>query len=203
MDTLSRYICIGLPKSGTTSLEVALRNLGKVVHADPYNVSVAHAFQRANFAVFDLPGMQEVNVFSEIPAAGFYSDILRIYPDSGVIHLVREKEAWIESCRRWWGRFSTMDLEIYDTLKDEEMSYLERRALGFFQIALFGTFLFDADRFSQIYDEHMGKAQSIFKGDARYLRISLEDEDEHKAGLVSEFIGQTLDTFPRSNVGTR
>lgn len=200
MTFTERYVCIGLPKSGTTSLEMALRNCGMSVHANPYDVSVAHAFQRGNFRVFDLPGMERFNVISELPASAFYPDIVARYPSARVIHLVREKEDWLESCRKWWGRFSTWDLELFDTLKDEKLNFLERRALSFFQTALFGLLYFDADRFARVYEEHTVRAARLFGGSEDYLRLHLEEPDVTKGEILANFIGRPLVSFSRMNV---
>ena len=83
----SAVIILGISKTGTSSLAVALTQLGfRCVHGwPPWQLEQARALVDVN-------------------AACRYRELDVMYPGSKFILTTREREPWLESCRRHWQR---------------------------------------------------------------------------------------------------
>jgi hypothetical protein len=82
-----KIIGVGLSKTGTSSLAAALNQLG---------FRCVHSWQA--YAI----GVQAAMV--DGPAASRYRELDIMYPGSRFILTLRQREAWLESCRKHWER---------------------------------------------------------------------------------------------------
>ena len=82
-----KVFCLGLPKTGTTSMASALLRLDYKVHHSP-NVDIV---QSASYGVDALTGGTVVPYMEAL-------DLL--WPDAKFILLIRDEKDWIDSCRR-------------------------------------------------------------------------------------------------------
>lgn len=81
-----KVFCIGLHKTGTTSLHRAFLRLGlRSRHYFPDEVS-----------------LDQFDCFSDLPIPLMYKELDRRSPGSKFILTTREKSAWLASCRRWF-----------------------------------------------------------------------------------------------------
>ena len=96
-----KIICVGLGKTGTTSISKALRHLGytvfdweeKVFDFQDHWVDV---FQ--NGAQLDVKRVyQHADAVVDAPGNFFWEEILEAYPDSKVILSEREEDSWLKS----------------------------------------------------------------------------------------------------------
>lgn len=98
-------IVAGPPKTGTTSVAAALRDLGYVVFdadeqvgllLDDWHEILCHGERRPNFiSMFD-----GVDAVVDGPGYYFWEQLLEVYPNALVILLTRDEDDWIESYRR-------------------------------------------------------------------------------------------------------
>ena len=86
-------IGVGLSRTGTTSLNEALRTLGiKSIHYQPHLLEDALWGRDQNFRVYD-----HVEAVTDLPAAHFYREISTAYPNSKLILTIREENSWFQS----------------------------------------------------------------------------------------------------------
>ncbi|MCG9698134.1 sulfotransferase family protein [Shewanella sp. Isolate11] len=87
-NSTSKIFIIGLPRTGTTSMSVALLNLGfKVAH---------QAFTQQTFEL--------ANVVSDAPCFSDYRQLHRLYPNAKFIYLDRALDVWLPSMQMLLGR---------------------------------------------------------------------------------------------------
>lgn len=89
--TLS-ILCVGLPRTGTTSLVRALKTLGlRAIHYHPERL--LDVARRCDWRVYD-----DVDAAADFPASPFYRQVLAAYPDARCVLTLREpRDAWIDS----------------------------------------------------------------------------------------------------------
>tara|TARA_Y100000588_G_scaffold274199_1_gene290140 strand:+ start:537 stop:1031 length:495 start_codon:yes stop_codon:yes gene_type:complete len=80
----SKILGIGLSKTGTYSLTVALQYLGFTAIHYPTNVKQIEAYDAA----------------TDIPVTAHFETLDEMFPGSKFIYTTREPDAWHESCRR-------------------------------------------------------------------------------------------------------
>jgi hypothetical protein len=126
----SKIFGIGLSRTGTTSLTEALKILG--------------------FTAIHYPtSLQEIELYdaaTDLPVADAFEMLDGKFPGSKFIYTVRERQRWLESCRRHW------------TLKQEKIDCTKREL----RQRLYGTVNFDLDLFAQAYDRHENRVLSYF-----------------------------------------
>jgi Sulfotransferase domain len=126
----SKIFGIGLSRTGTTSLTEALKILG--------------------FTAIHYPtSLQEIELYdaaTDLPVADAFEMLDGKFPGSKFIYTVRERQRWLESCRRHW------------TLKQEKIDCTKREL----RQRLYGTVNFDLDLFAQAYDRHESRVLSYF-----------------------------------------
>jgi len=128
-----RVFCIGLGKTGTTSLKEALKILGFRTIRLPLQWQGITDFDAA------LPGI----------SAAMYKDLDAAYPGSKFILTVRDVERWLKSSQRDIERKKDM---IQDRV-DERLKI---------QMLLYGTATFDKEKFRRAYLEHERKVLDYF-----------------------------------------
>lgn len=85
-------LCVGLPRTGTTSLVKALNLLGlRAIHFHPEKLLAVG--RRCDWRVYD-----DVDAAADFPASPYYREILQEYPEARCILTLREpREAWMNS----------------------------------------------------------------------------------------------------------
>jgi hypothetical protein len=131
--TRKKVFCIGLGKTGTTSLKEALRVLGYRTIRLPLNWQGITDFDAA------LPGV----------SAAMYQELDSAYPGSKFILTVRDVAGWLKSIERDMGR-------KLDVRRDRAA---ERNRL---LTMLYGTTTFDPDRFRQVFQDHIAEVRAYF-----------------------------------------
>lgn len=101
-----KLIVAGAPKTGTTSVAVALRRLGLVVCDSGEQTDL----QRSSWRSILLRGSDPADLFPQMfagfdavtdgPAFYFVEPLLATFPDARVVLLTREEGAWADSYRR-------------------------------------------------------------------------------------------------------
>ena len=133
---LPKIFGIGLPRSGTSSLNSALLTLGYLSLHYPVYYSIEQLNGSFNFE----GEWDALTNFGE----NFYPQLDQEFPNSKFILTIRDKEKWLTSCR--W--------------KYQEGSNNLGNAI---RIGVFGCFKFQEATFSHIYDQHTRNVLDYFK----------------------------------------
>lgn len=131
----SKVFGLGLSRTGTTSLTVALLELGYDARHYPKPINL-------------LGEAKKHDALTDIPVILAYREFDQLYPDAKFILTVRDLEFWLDSCRRHWGSKKHR--------KDNAVALLVRRAV-------FGTEFFDRKLFIQAYQIHYNQVVNYFK----------------------------------------
>ena len=141
---------IGLPKTGTSSLNRALEVLGyRSCHFphDPMTVAQLKAGR------YDLSILQQFDALTDVPVPAVFAQLDATWPDSKFILTIRDLDSWLESCR-------TAPFNSPDELPPEGS------VREFYRVLLYGTIAFQADRFAWVYDTHVRRVTEHFSGDS-------------------------------------
>ncbi len=148
-----RVFGIGLSRTGTKSLTRALNMLGySVVH----NPDDAMTYQELVTAHYALSVLDHFDGITDITVSSFYPQLDRLYPNSKFILTVRDKASWMQSLQMQWDGKSVLEEE-----PGEEVKLKLRR---FLRAAVYGTYTFDAERMSYVYDRHYQNVVDYFRG---------------------------------------
>jgi hypothetical protein len=168
---------IGLSRTGTTSLNEALRILG---------YKAGHFVLPKHFDRFE--------AVTDTPAAARYLELDKRYPGSKFILTVRDDlEDWLGSCERYFGKKELLQ-------KNEEIV-----AEGLFvRQALYGTAEFDRGLWEQAYRRHVGAVMRHFQGRDQHLlvlNICTGDGWEKLCPFLGRPVPQGV-RFPHSNAAS-
>ena len=133
--TRRKVFCVGLGKTGTTSLKEALRMLGYRTIRLPLEWQGITDFDAA------LPGV----------SAAMYRELDKAFPGSRFILTVRDVDGWLKSIERDMGRKQ----DVQRDRADERNRMLEM---------LYGSPEFDRERFWQAFHDHQAGVRSYFEG---------------------------------------
>lgn len=180
-----KIFCIGLPKTGTTSLHVAALQLGlRSVHW-PRDTKTVSELRNG---IFKLSLMETCDIVSDIPIPAIFRELDMAFPNSKFIFTTRDKDSWLKS-QRGAG---------FNARKPSEES--DR---AFYREMLYGVSEFDERRFAKIYDEHHTLVREYFSGDR--VADLLTMDISNGGARWDEFCGflelPVPDTpFPHSNI---
>lgn len=136
---------IGFSKTGTSSLNEALKKLGiKSIHypkPSKYSEFYTKLIDREEYNVSTLKGYQG---FTDIPFAYSFKGFYNSYPDAKFILTIREIESWIKSCKRH------MRHKAAETAKE-------------IRIKNYGLNKFDKEKMREAYNSHYNNVIKFFK----------------------------------------
>lgn len=155
----SKIFGIGLSQTGSKSLTLALNMLGfKVAHYPDDEITLKELMAgKYNFSILnDFDGITDITV------APYYAQLDKLFPDSKFILTVRNKESWLKSVAAHFGE------PVFEGTPSNENTMLLRRQL---RIAVYGTYTFNEERFSSVYDWHYKNVVEYFKDRPESLLI--------------------------------
>ncbi|NJL14825.1 MAG: hypothetical protein HC913_18710 [Microscillaceae bacterium] len=172
--TRPKVFGIGLQRSGTTSLHLALQQLG---------YRSRHFVPELLQGLAQNPVLEKYEAFSDNPVPLFFRELDALYPGSKFILTVRPIEAWLASCawmfrekRRAWG---------FDTRADVREIHAR----------WYGQHHFDEMVFRQVYIQHHQEVALHFAHRTQdLLTLHLEEGKGHWEELV-DFLG--IEACPR------
>lgn len=184
----NKVICTGLPKSGTSSLAVALcANHVPTVHFGSHECDDMREKMYKGIYKFDVLDKYRgiTNALEMI-----FPQVDKVYPGSKFIHIVRDKDAWLDSAEKHWAR-------MIENIGEEDAMNIHHHLITF------GTYLFNKDRFSYVYDMHSNMVTDYFNHryeDLLMLDITADDDYVYK---VCKFLDiPVIDSTPvHSNKG--
>jgi hypothetical protein len=159
---------IGLPRSGTTSLNRALTALGyEAIHHPTYFIMDK---MRGNF---DFAGSWDaLTNFGE----HFYPQLDERFPKSKFILTIRDKENWLNSCR--W-KYKEPSNHLGNTIR----------------ISIFGCDRFHESTFSHLYDIHRERAIHYFRERPEDFLVFNCDRG-HSWRELCDFLGKSTPAIP-------
>lgn len=180
---MSKVFCVGLPKSGTTSLHHAAKILGlRSVHFPKDRTTVA----QLRHGDYRLKVAEENDILSDVPIQVVFPQLDAAFPGSRFIYTFRALEPWIAS-----GRNAPFNA---DPPKPGS-------ARDFYRAMLYGVTAFSEDRFRWVHQDHHRRVTTYFSdrpGDLLVMDITAGDGWDK----LCPFLGLPVPDapFPKSNV---
>jgi Sulfotransferase domain len=136
---------IGLSKTGTTSLNQALVQLG---------LNSKHYPQRSELFAGDFRCLEKYDAATDIPVAPYFAQLDEAFPGAKFILTVRKLDDWLRSMERWL--------------------VPGRRASDFMiqmRLAVYGVTTFHRGRLKYVYERHVREVEEYFKQRPRDLLV--------------------------------
>lgn len=141
---------IGLNKTGTTSLGVALNRVGiKTIHY-PFKKAIYDELTGGNFQLSILNSYQGI---VDTPVAPYYAQLDQFYPDSKFVLTLRDPESWLRSIEAHW--------TVMRQWCEREPQF--RRFTDFISAVVYGCIEFNRDRFVYAYQTHERNVREYFR----------------------------------------
>ena len=135
---------IGLSKTGTTSLARALEILGYRTR-DYMGVT---RYSPGDLSCVDERELEAHDAFTDTPIPSFYRELDVAYPGSKFILTVRDKEGWLNSCKKQFNQ------KLAAKQNEASIKVFED---------LYGTAVFEEAHFSKGYDRFVSGVEEYFK----------------------------------------
>ncbi|QFU23984.1 sulfotransferase family protein [Shewanella eurypsychrophilus] len=175
---MSKIFIIGLPRTGTTSISVALLELG---------LSVAHtAFTKRAFEVAD--------AISDAPCFSDYQHLDGLFPNAKFIYLTRDMDKWLPSM--------TMLLEKMAPHLEPETGRFHPILKRSFHHTFSSVLPLTHSTLIDCYARHQREVLSYFKHRDNLLSIDVSEQGSLQK--LKQFLGIEIEgslDFPRLNVG--
>ncbi len=185
-DINRKIFCIGLSRTGTKSLTVALYILGYNVIHYPHDEITFKELTQGNYN-FNL--LKDYDGISDITVSPFYSHLSKLFPNSKFILTVRNKEDWLNSFEKHW-----KDRPPFNDPTQTEIYMKVRR---FLRASVYGSYEFNRERMSYIYDLHYKNVLDYFKDKPNSLLV-LDIFKDNNWKMLCDFLNLSpIDaTFP-------
>lgn len=170
---------IGLSKTGTQSLAIALRMLGFTVIHYPWNWD----------------DILKHDAACDIPIAARFKLLDAMFPDAKFIMTIRERQAWLKSCSKHFTEDSTK--EPWRGRPAREWMPSEAH-IADVEMQIYGTWLYDEVLFSGAYDRHVWSVRKHFGSDENKL-LTLDICGGDEWGPLFDFLGIHGCAFPWEN----
>lgn len=173
---------IGLSKTGTSSLAQALQRLG----FNTRDCMGATRYAAGDLSSIDMATVLAHDALTDTPIPSFYRELDARFPGSKFILTVRDREGWLQSCKKQFNeRSAAAQNDAHRRLFED----------------LYGTNVFDEQRFTAGYERFVAGVFQYFKDrpqDLLMLNVTAGDGWEK----LCPFLGQPVpDTpFPKANV---
>ncbi len=187
MNAFNKVFGIGLSKTGTTSLGLGLKRLGIKTIDYPHDPTTLRELEQGDYRLSVLEHYQAV---TDTPVAIYYAQLDRLFPGSKFILTVREKESWLRSVEEHW-KFS-------EEWAQRHLPF--RRFTYFIHAAVYGTYAFERERFSFVYDQHVRNVLEYFHDRPDDLLVADVCSGDGYEKLCP-FLGRPVldENFPRAN----
>lgn len=158
---MSKVFGLGLSRTGTTSLTLALRTLGYNVRHD------LNGGGDVDFLLDVFKGKFQWKQFDrsagalDIPISIYYREFDAQYPGSKFILTIRDKESWLESCEHLIAHLTKHIRTDWPNRKDWHMVHMDGPSLV--RLMTYGRAFFDREQFSRTYDKHYQEVTEYFK----------------------------------------
>lgn len=151
---MNKIFAIGLPKTGTSSLDEALKILGYRSLHNPLDLRFLS--YREGIYKYPRDDWDAITNFGE----NFYPQLDLNYPNSKFILTIRDKEQWLKSSEKWFSTPPQCPWKDYQPM-----------------LEIFGCMEFNYNKFSYIYDFHFKNVKDYFLNRSDDLLILNINED--------------------------
>jgi hypothetical protein len=155
-----KIFCIGLSRTSTKSLTAALDILGYNISHYPTDKIT---FQEMITGNLNFTLLQDFDGISDITVAPYYAQLDKLFPNSKFILTIRDKDSWLKSMENHW-----KDRPPFD---DPNISELHLKVRRFLRASVYGTYTFNRERLSYVYDQHIKNSLDYFKEKPESLLI--------------------------------
>jgi hypothetical protein len=134
-----KVIVVGAQRTGTTSMGVALLELGFTVLGTPSDEKIATSLM-ANDSTPAIAEAAKYDAFQDLPWAFLYQELDRAFPGSKFILLIRDENSWLQSMLSHFGHTETlMRRWAYGKPSpfENEEAYLERFRRHYQEVRLY------------------------------------------------------------------
>ncbi len=173
---------IGLSKTGTSSLAHALEILGYRTKDNPG----LERYESGDVSCVDPRLLTEYDALTDTPIPSFYRELDKAYPGSKFILTVREREGWLRSCQKQF---------------TEKLAAKQNEAHNRLFLDLYGTTIFDAEKFAAGYERFVSGVLSYFENrphDLLVLDIAAGEGWEKLCPFLEQPVPDL--PFPKANV---
>jgi len=173
---------IGLSKTGTSSLAHALEILGYRTKDYPGIVR----YTRGELSSIDLEVINSHDAVTDTPIPSFYRELDARYPNSKFILTIREREGWLKSCKKQF---------------TPKLAENQSDAHKYLFLDLYGTDVFDEQKFSRGYEKFVGEALKFFESRPHDLLV-IDITAGQGWEKLCPFLGKPIPDvpFPKANV---
>ena len=178
---MNKIFIIGLPRTGTTSISVALLEHDLMV---AHTAFTKHAFELAN-------------VISDAPCFSDYKELDKLFPESKFVYLDRELDSWIPSIQMLLKKMAAR----LDPLTGVFSPVLKRSFNEIFSLTTTEN-PYTKSHLEFCYLKHKKEVFEYFSARDDFININIS----HDKGLVNllDFLGLTIQNnkrFPHLNIG--
>ncbi len=142
---------IGLSRTGTKSLTLALNILGISVIHYPNNAATYHDLITGNYKFSVLEDFHGITDITVVP---YYAQLDKLFPGSKFILTTRDRTDWLNSMETHWKNKPIVEDEGGDITKIKLRQFL--------RAAVYGIHTFDRERLGYIYDLHHKNVLAYF-----------------------------------------
>lgn len=185
MNGINKIFGIGMPKTGTSSLNSALGILGvRSCHfpADPTTI------QEIRTAHYRLSILDRYDALTDIPVPAIFAQLDSHWPNSKFILTVRDLDHWLNSCRN----------APFNSPKAIPKMGSKR---DFYRILLYGCVSFNEERFTWVYNKHLKLVRDHFSGAKASQLLTLDIANGDGWEKLCPFLGVPIPDrdFPHAN----
>jgi hypothetical protein len=198
-----KIICVGLNKTGTSSLTKNLKNLGLVTWADG---KPRHNLNFSNFTfnnksigtTVDLIEKTNVDFFQDIPFScpNISEKIINIFPQCRYILTKRENtNKWVDSVINFWPNLiDNKKFKYIPTKKDNYFIGIDNMKINTYLFSMIETWGLEhykgdlRERLSQVYENHNSSVKSaLISNNCDWIEIDVSKKGELKK--LTEWLG--------------
>jgi len=184
---MNKLFCIGLSRTGTRSLTIALNTLGiKTVHCP----SDEETFLHISNGFYKLPILEHCQGLADIIATTFYPQFDETYPGSKFILTLREKASWLPSIANRVGGVPE------GPYRNDKISEFKK----FLRASFYGSHRYNEKRFSYVYDVFHRNVHEYFKNRPQDL-LTLDMFSGQGWDVLCPFLGTPIPNTPFPSVG--
>lgn len=158
----SKVFCVGLSKTGTTSLTEALRILGLFTwQCSPWTIGASHFNSDVSDISLDLSSLKDYSAAADLPICGLFRELDKEFPGSKFILTTRPEEKWVDSAMHQLKGFCESQGEI-----------------GAIARWGYGTDTIDREVLLQRYREHNRQVLEYFKDRSDLLVLDMDEDNQ-------------------------
>ena len=175
-----KIFCIGLSKTATTAVSVALGHLGYNVKHYPLDCFYLDGSKQVRLRP---DKVDEYDGISDTVAARFFKELDRRFPGSLFINTTRDLQPWLRSCWKtfWYGQL-----------------FKQRDKANQLHFDLYGAIDFDEEKFKEGYRRHHKEVYTYFKGREDILEMDVTKGDGWD--VLCPFVGEEKPDIPFPSV---